>query len=247
MDNAERFEDDMSRHFADNPAGNDHASFGRRRQSDVSLHQGAADGTGRREVNTANTPEAASHQRYLQGQRRPVGRLVLLKRIARIGGALLAIGLLVFAANKGYRYYQLSPDQLYAEAFLPYQIPAAIADTAQGSSIVRFFQGHRFDSVIRRAKKQVLLSQPETLLTGISYLVADDPFWAINPLKKLSEGAEKSLAPEADFYLALAYLKNKDYDYALTVIQRIKREPHHKYGGQFPEALIKKVEMLKWR
>lgn len=177
-----------------------------------------------------------------------VTRFAIFKKVARTAAALAAIGILVLAATRGYRFYKLSPDELYAEAFMPYTLPAELHDTTIAhSSIIRFYQGKQFDSVIRRAKKQVLLSHDETLLAGVSYLVADDPFWAISPLKKLLDHPDAKVRSEAEYYLALAYLKNKDYDYALTVIQRIRRTRGHKYNARFSDDLVEKVETLKWR
>lgn len=148
----------------------------------------------------------------------------------------------------GYRFYQLSPYKLYSDSYVPYRLSSPFSSKeAMNSRIEKFYRQQKFDSVLKTAKRQVTLSDKEALLTGITYLEHGDPFWGIAPLKKLSQNKKSLLKDDGEFYLALAYLKNTDYDQAITLMQRIKSEKDHQYKNRFSSEFIDKVQMLKWR
>jgi hypothetical protein len=169
------------------------------------------------------------------------------KRILRFGSAIGALLLMVYLGSKAYQVYLLSPEQLYAESFQPYVLgPPAPTDTGWSRFEIFYYEGS-MDSIIRAARRKVILSDKETLIAGLAYLLADDPFWAIRPLKKLADQQHPALSPHADFYLSLAYLKNRDYDHALTVMLRIRRQREHPYRDKFPPGFIDRVKLLKWR
>jgi hypothetical protein len=177
-----------------------------------------------------------------------VSKVYTIKKVVRYAVAIAASVLFVIAGVQGYKFYQLSPDALYNESFVPYHLPNDRGEAATAvSKIEAFYQAQQLDSVIKTAKKQVILSDIEALLTGLAHMQAGDTFWAIKPLKTLSQSSASQYRQDADFYLALAYLKNRDYDYALTVMQRIKGEKDHLYQNQFSDEIIDKVQMLKWR
>jgi tetratricopeptide (TPR) repeat protein len=52
---------------------------------------------------------------------------------------------------------------------------------------------------------------------------------------------------EAEYYLALTYIRNKDYDYALDILKDIKDDPEHYYHQKVTSKLIRQVKLLKWR
>jgi len=160
----------------------------------------------------------------------------------------VTIVLLVYFGVQFSRFYQLSPDNLYKELYRPYPLlQSPIGKYQQASRIEDFYGKSSYDSVIRTAKLQVLLSDKEALLTGIAYLETADAFWAIAPLKKLAASGSSPFHDVGEYYLALAYLKNSDYDDALTVIQQIRNQANHQYRGTFSEELMDEVKMLKWR
>jgi hypothetical protein len=169
------------------------------------------------------------------------------KRLLRLGSAVGALLLSVFMGSKAYQVYLLSPEQLYAETFQPYVLSTKGSADPDGARFENFYRQGAMDSIIRSARRKVILSDTETFIAGLAYLTADDPFWAIRQLKKIAGSTGRSYSPEADFYLALAYLKNRDYDHALTVMVKIRRQRDHPYHDKFSPAFIDRVKLLKWR
>jgi hypothetical protein len=52
---------------------------------------------------------------------------------------------------------------------------------------------------------------------------------------------------EAEYYLALQYVRNKNYDYALELLNKINETPGHLYNDKVTDKLIRKVKTLKRR
>jgi hypothetical protein len=52
---------------------------------------------------------------------------------------------------------------------------------------------------------------------------------------------------EAEYYLALSYIRNRDYDLAIPILEKIKDHPIHIYHEKVDAKLIRKIKMLKWR
>jgi hypothetical protein len=51
----------------------------------------------------------------------------------------------------------------------------------------------------------------------------------------------------AEYYLALAYLKNNDYDQAIELMNVIHDNSSHLYTKKFSRKYINRVKRLKWR
>ena len=55
------------------------------------------------------------------------------------------------------------------------------------------------------------------------------------------------LEDEAEYYLALAYLQNRDYDQAIELMTAIHDNSSHLYKSKFSRKYINQVKRLKWR
>jgi predicted negative regulator of RcsB-dependent stress response len=56
-----------------------------------------------------------------------------------------------------------------------------------------------------------------------------------------------ALKDAAEYYLALAYLKNNDYDQAIELMNTIHNNSSHLYTKKFTLKYVRKVKRLKWR
>lgn len=162
--------------------------------------------------------------------------------LAVLGGVILV--LLVVA---GYRFYNLSPQSLYQQAFVDYKLSNE-GDWQLGATPVELAYGAgEYDSVIRESKKTQPFTDQDYLLIGLSYMHKGDFSSAIESLRLVNLWADSDYKEEGEFYLAMAYLRNKDYDMALELMQRIRRDPEHTYRARISEKLVRNVRILKWR
>jgi tetratricopeptide (TPR) repeat protein len=85
----------------------------------------------------------------------------------------------------------------------------------------------------------------------MSYLELKNPAKAIEAFRGIvstnETDAGKIWQDETEYYLALAYIANRDYDFALELLEKIKQEPAHTYHERVSAKLIRQVKALKWR
>jgi hypothetical protein len=58
---------------------------------------------------------------------------------------------------------------------------------------------------------------------------------------------DPALKDAAEYYLALAYLKNNDYDQSIELMNAIHANSTHFYTKKFSRKYINRVKRLKWR
>jgi hypothetical protein len=52
---------------------------------------------------------------------------------------------------------------------------------------------------------------------------------------------------DAEFYLGISYIKSRDYDKALDLLEPIENNKDHLYHNQVKPSLIRHIHMLKWK
>jgi tetratricopeptide (TPR) repeat protein len=104
-----------------------------------------------------------------------------------------------------------------------------------------------YDSVVKESKKKQGFTDQDYLLIGLAHMQRKDFSAAIEPLRLVNLWNESDFKQEGEFYLSLAYLRNKDYDKSLELMERIRRAPEHTYHDQITDKLIRNVRILKWR
>jgi tetratricopeptide (TPR) repeat protein len=167
--------------------------------------------------------------------------------VARVLLAVLGGVLLVLLIVAGYRFYRLSPEALYQQAYVEYHLPEE-GDYLLGATRVELaYRKGNYDSVISESKKTQGFTDQDYLLIGLAHMHRGDFAAAIEPLRLVNLWNESDYRQEGEFYLALAYLRNKDYDKALELMQRIRSDPNHTFNPRITNKLVRDVRILKWR
>ena len=141
----------------------------------------------------------------------------------------------------GYFTYQQTADQradlAYAETFAPDQTEQLMKDFPSGqvSSYTRTawldalakYRAGKYDQVISQLR--TLPADKQTIhykhyLLGLSYLANKQPTPAIPLLSKARATPDPKLRQKADWFLALAYVKNGQTDKALPTLKRISTD-----------------------
>jgi hypothetical protein len=178
----------------------------------------------------------------------PTGKMGNFRRVLRYTIAIIAALLLIIILIEGCRFYNLSPDKLYAEKFTSYQLSG---DSEQYSSSIADHYGKKDYSAV----VNVVLNRPptphEALLRGLSYLETGDPSRAVIALQagvNSHDTARLALVKDQlQFYLSLAYVRNRDYDQAIELMNEINSNTSHTYAKRLNAKYIRRVKMLKWR
>ena len=91
-------------------------------------------------------------------------------------------------------------------------------------------------------------SAKEMLMAGVDQLESHKASKAIEIfnalLAKNKEAASRAFTDEANYYLALAYLQNKNYTEALILMQTVSADKENPYSEKFPVDYMEKVKKL---
>jgi len=174
-----------------------------------------------------------------------------IRSIIRYGIPVVASLLLIFVCIEGYNFYRLSPGRLFAENYTAYEL-ATIGggNDSSESKIEKAYRQKKYGGVIDLSARSIL-SIKDVFLTGMSYLETNDLSKAISNfqvvISDVKDDRSSVLKDGAEYYLALAYLKNNDYDQAIELMNAIHDNSSHLYKGKFSRKYINKVKRLKWR
>jgi len=172
-----------------------------------------------------------------------------VRRMIRFTVAVAASVLLIFVLIEGYKFYTLSPEKLYANNYTPYELTIKTNDTLSGSAIEKAYREKNYSGVIKLNANSVL-SIKDVFLTGMAYLETKDYSRAISSFHVVIADVKDDITPlkqAAQYYLALAYLQNSDYDQAIELMNAIHNSPSHLYKEKFSRKYINRVKRLKWR
>jgi predicted negative regulator of RcsB-dependent stress response len=176
------------------------------------------------------------------------GRITTLRRNIRYAVAGIAIVLLIFIIIEGYRFYTLSPEKLYAESYAPYELTIHEGNDST-SAIEKAYEEKNYGEVIKLNHLSVL-SVKDIFLTGMAFLETKDYSRAVRSFQIVITDIKDNkivLKDVAEYYLALAYLQDRDYDQAIELMNAIHDNSSHTYTKKFSRRYINRVKRLKWR
>lgn len=168
-------------------------------------------------------------------------KVVSMGKIIRYSLAVAASIIVILVGVNLFSSSQPSSQKLYNETFVDYDASAIRGGNEQSSQVAKLYQNHNYNGVIEDAGSAAL-SQRDSLLIGLSYLKTNKFSGAINWFKSISE--QSAVKQDAEFYLSLAYLKNKNYNEALHLMEQIHSNSNHVYHDQFSDDYINKVREL---
>jgi tetratricopeptide (TPR) repeat protein len=174
------------------------------------------------------------------------------RRIIRSSLSIAASVLLIFISVQVYNFIGLSPDKLFKEEYSAFELSTTRdPNVPPESAIEKSYREKNYKTVIDLKNKSTNISTKEQFLAGVSYLELDDPSNAIHSFDTVlirdKTSGQQTYKDEAEYYLALTYVKNKDYDQALELMNTIHNNPSHIYHEKFSSRFIRKVKLLKWR
>jgi len=193
---------------------------------------------------------AGVHEEMMKELQTPVKLISSRRRIIRYTISIAASILLVFVGITAYNFFSLSPERLYGQQFNSYEL--IITRGEEGlTTIEKFYKDKNYRAVIEATNQVSKNSVEENFLSGMSYLEVGNPGGAIAPFREVINRDKAtggtSYLDQAEYDLSLAYLKNKDYDKAIGLMQTIHDNPGHSYHEKFTKSFIRKVKMLSWR
>jgi len=256
MDNSTPYDDQLMRYVDGEMSESERAEFEKRLASDKSLQEAIDNLKQAKEAVKAyglKEKVAWIHQQMMKELKTetPVKSISRVRRIIRYSVAVAASILLIFLGMEGYNFYNLSSDRLFSENYTAYELITTRDGTdTNETKIEKAYRNKIYNEVIKLNGNSVL-TQKDIFLTGMAYLETDDASRAIGSfqivLLDMKEDENSVLKDATEYYLALAYLKNHDYDQAIDLMNAIHNNPSQLYKEKFSRRYINRVKMLKWR
>jgi tetratricopeptide (TPR) repeat protein len=167
----------------------------------------------------------------------------MMMRIA--AGIILLVGLFGL-----YQYFSVSPGNLYNDQYTAYQVATMRGTTAE-SPLEKAYSEKKYDAVIALYTQTANPATNEQFLAAQAYLSKADYENAIllfNAIIEKNKAADTGmLNDEAEYYLALSYLKNKETAKALPLFKKIHDNKDHLYHEKISIWYLVKVKLLNWK
>jgi len=173
-------------------------------------------------------------------------KVITMRRFLRYGVSVAAILILAFVGIEGYKFYHLTTEQLYNESYIAYDISATRGEVNEVPAIEKAYASKNYQKVIQEAKAKSERTDREQFLAALSFLQISDFSSSIKWFEALNRQGNV-YQPDAEFYLSLSYLRNKDYDRALEFMEKINEDTSHPYHSRISDSLLRKIRMLKWK
>ena len=173
------------------------------------------------------------------------------RRILRMTMRIAAILVFVIAGAGMYYYVTLSSGKLANENYAAYSFRTERGLTTSVSAIEEAYQQKKFDTVIYKLKSTPSPTVKEYFFGGLAYFEKNDAPGAIMQFNSLIEKNNRNSTTdfheEAEYYLALSYLKNNDASNALPLFEKIHGDKLHRYHDKVSRWFIRKLKILRWK
>jgi tetratricopeptide (TPR) repeat protein len=194
-----------------------------------------------------NKQVAGIHQQMMGELRTPVKKINPTRRIIRYSIAVAASVLVVFLGTTIYNSNSVSADRLFAENYHSYELSTTRDGGTAESAIEIAYKAKDYKHVTILSDTSVLTKN--IFLSAMSYMELKNDSKAIEEFQKLiaknEPGGTNVLKDATEYYLSLAYLRSKNYDQALELMNEIHDDPNHTYSEKITAKLISKVKSLK--
>jgi tetratricopeptide (TPR) repeat protein len=167
----------------------------------------------------------------------------MMMRIA--AGIILLVGLFGL-----YQYFAVSPGNLYSDQYTAYQV-ATMRGTTVAGDIEKAYSEKKDDEVILLYRQKENPSVNEQFLAAQSYLNVSNLNNAIMLFNTLLEKNKAThtdtLNDDAEYYLALSYLKKNETAKALPLFKKIHDDKDHLYHDKISSWYLAKLKLLNWK
>jgi tetratricopeptide (TPR) repeat protein len=169
-----------------------------------------------------------------------------VKWFLRIAASILLLAGFWFA----WLFTHNNSTKLYAEIYQPYNLNTnrANIDEIVPHNMIREFKEKNYTAVIETYRNIAVSNNREKFLAAVSYQESGNPQQAIQLLNEIlminKQEQSRLYNDEAEFYLALNYLRLNDMKQAIPLFQKIYDDPGHTYHERIGASTLKKIKWL---
>jgi tetratricopeptide (TPR) repeat protein len=163
----------------------------------------------------------------------------------------IAASLLIVMIGLGvYQYATITPDKLFSENYTSYTLGVTRGEAAT-NLMEKAFQNKDYNGVINQFSIEDKITQKENFLVAHAYLETKNYTNAITAFNAVLEknSVEKATIfnDDAQYFLAMTYLKNNDIKLATLLFETINNTPAHLYNDKVNNAFMRNLKLLSWK
>ncbi len=147
-----------------------------------------------------------------------------------------------------YQYTTLSSTSLYEKNFSNYTLHEN-RGTYNKSALQAAYETANYQAVINGFEKTKIKNTQDYFLSGNAYLCLDKPSDAIHcflSIQKLNNQQQTHrYTDDAEYYLAMSYLKNNEPAKALPLFEKIHSNKNHLYTSKVSAWFLQKIKWVK--
>lgn len=185
---------------------------------------------------------------------RPETPVIPLNKSPSLGfGWVMRIAASVLLLLVGFAAYQIvttNGKSLYANNFVGYEVTTTRGTDAPPSVLENRYRSNDFAGVARQGDTLSRKTVPDLFLHAIALLELQQYKPAISLLeearKKNGQFIIPFFKPEIDYYQAMAYLADNQYDEALNLLNQIRQDEEHPYRDFVSESDMWKLKVKSW-
>lgn len=150
-----------------------------------------------------------------------------------------------------YLYNNTNSSTIYAEIYQPYNVNTDRANVEEiiPHNMVQEFKEKKYSTVTEIYRNLSSTSNREKFLAAVSYQETGNNAEAINLLTQIlafnQQQRSRLYNDEAEFYLALNYLKTKNTKQAILLFKKIHNDPGHTFNERIRKTTLRKMNWLQ--
>jgi tetratricopeptide (TPR) repeat protein len=191
------------------------------------------------------------HELMMEELSAPVKKINPAKKFIRYSISVAAGILLLAIGYIGYNFFTLTSEKVFSSGYQSFTLSTLRDGASSESAIEKAYREKNYPLVLQLHDSNYIKNQKNEFLSGMAALELKDNSKAItyfnNVISINKQETPAVLSDESEYYLALAYLRNEDYDLALEMMKTIRNNPNQLYRNKITNMLIQQVKMLKWR
>ena len=159
----------------------------------------------------------------------------------------IAASLLLIMLSVGfYQYITISGSKIFNENYSSYELSISRGDENDISQIEKAYAKGQSNLVITEFSKLKNPTKKDNFLAGQVYLSKNQVKESIRSFEQVLSisSAENTFKDDAEYYLALSYLKNNKPLKAEPILQKINKDKDHLYHDQVSEWTLLKTYLL---
>ncbi len=174
----------------------------------------------------------------------------MVRRMVKISMKVAAAVFIVMLGLGVYQYSTITPDKVFASNYKPYTL-SVNRGAIETNVMEKLFQEKNYIAVISQFETLKEASLKENFLAGVAYMETKNYKNAItvlnNVLSKNAFDKTSILNDDAEYFLALSYLKNNGIKLATPIFEMINKNTNHLYNDKVSNAFIRNLKILDWK